>query len=246
MLKFNFKALKALPKLFAYRNDIDIYTEDKVADKEFYKALFKRLFNNGTNVNDVTPLGCKANVLNAYDSQDKKSMRKRLYIVDGDLDLIIGTNRKAEENLVILDSYCIENYLIEEAAIIELIYYSNGSESKETIKAKLNFSKWLSYNHDCLINLFLHFGILKQFGGGPKIRNANEFVKQHLKQVVLDDTKIVAYTEEVKNEIIKILHEQGHADSQGIYDQELLKLQALWPNQEDVFLRIISDRKSVV
>ncbi len=242
MLKFNFKALKALPKLFAYRNDVDIYTEDKIADKEFYRALFKRLFNDGISVNDVTPLGCKANVLNAYDGQDKKSMRKRLYIVDGDLDLIIGTNRKAEENLVVLDSYCIENYLVDEAAIIELIYYSNGSESKDTIKTKLNFTKWLSYNHECLINLFLHFGILKQFGGGPRIRNANEFLKQHLKQVVLDNNKIATYSEEIKNEIITLLTDKGHADPQTIYEQELLKLKATWPNEQEVFLRIVSGK----
>lgn len=246
MLKFNLNALKALPRLFAYRNDIDIYTEDKIADKEFYRVLFKRLFNAGVSVNDVTPLGCKANVLSAYDTQDKKSMRKRLYIVDGDLDLIIGTNRKAEENLVILDSYCIENYLIEEDAIIELIYYSNGSESKDAIRAKLNFTKWLSYNHNCLIDLFLHFGILKQFGGGPKVRNANEFLKQHLKQVVLDEYKIGIYSESIKAEILALLTNQGYADPQKTYGDELSKLKILWPNHQDMFLRIVSGKSYLI
>lgn len=242
MLKFKLSALKALPKLFAYRNEIDIYTEDKVADKEFYRVLFKRLFNEEVNVNDITPLGCKANVLNAYDSQDKKSMRKRLYIVDGDLDLIIGTNRKPEENLVVLDSYCIENYLVDESAIIELIYYSNGTESKDIIKTKLNFSKWLSYNYDCLINMFLHLAILKQFGGGPKVRNANEFLKQHFKQVILDDSKIATYSEEIKKEIIDLLRDKGHTNPETVYEQELTKLKTAWPSQQEVFLRIVSGK----
>jgi hypothetical protein len=246
MLKFNLKALKALPKLFAYRNDIDIYTEDKTADKEFYKALFKRLFKESLSVNDVTPLGCKANVLTAYDTQDKKSIRKRLYIVDGDLDLIIGTNRKAEENLVVLDSYCIENYLVEESAIIELIYYSNGIEGKDTIKSKLNFSNWLSHNHDCLINLFLHYGLLKKFGGGPKVRNANEFLKQDLKQVILDRTKIAAYSESIKAELLTLLTELGYAEPQKTYVEELTRLKTLWPIHQNSFLRIVSGKSYLI
>ncbi|MEQ9413306.1 MAG: DUF4435 domain-containing protein, partial [Cyclobacteriaceae bacterium] len=104
----------ALPRFFAYRNDVDIFTEDRVADKEFYKSIFKRLFQGKIKINDVTPLGCKANVLDAYDTQNPKPKRKQYYIVDGDLDLINGTNRKEEKNLIVLDSYCIENYLINE------------------------------------------------------------------------------------------------------------------------------------
>ncbi|WP_237390922.1 hypothetical protein, partial [Chryseobacterium sp. KMC2] len=66
MLKFGIDSLKSISKFFSYRNDIDIYTEDKEADKEFYKALFKNLLGDNIIINDVTPLGCKTNVLNAY------------------------------------------------------------------------------------------------------------------------------------------------------------------------------------
>lgn len=140
VLKYSVKALKAIPRFFAYRNAVDIYTEDRVADKEFYKSLFKRLLGD-TGINDVTPLGCKANVLSAYDTQDKTDGRRKYYIVDGDLDLIIGTNRKEEGNLIVLDSYCIENYIIDEAAAIELLYYSSGTEDRDKIRTRLNFNR---------------------------------------------------------------------------------------------------------
>jgi len=91
MKRFSFESLKALPRFFAYRNEIDIYTEDKLSDKEFYKALFNRLSNKKIKIHDITPMGCKANVLKAYDEQDTESKRRKLFIVDGDLDLIIGS-----------------------------------------------------------------------------------------------------------------------------------------------------------
>ena len=50
----------------AYRNDIDIYTEDEMKDKVFYKKLFSRLLNEtGLIVNDVYPLGASEKVIEA-------------------------------------------------------------------------------------------------------------------------------------------------------------------------------------
>lgn len=141
MKGFNFNSLKAIPQFFAYRNEIDIYTEDKKTDKEFYKALLSRLVEGKVKINDITPLGCKANVLKAYDDQLKTSNRKKIFIVDGDLDLIIGTNRKSENNLVVLDSYCIENYIVDERASLELLYYSIGSDDRESLGKKQKFDK---------------------------------------------------------------------------------------------------------
>src|SRR5690554_4566169 len=181
-MKFSFSSLKSVPRFFAYRNEIDIYTEDKCSDKEFYRALFERLTNGKVIINDITPMGCKASVLKAYDEQDESSTRKKLFIVDGDLDLVIATNRKPEKNLVVLDSYCIENYLIDEKAGIEIIYYSDGTTDKSTITKKLNFKKWIGYNKIDLIDLFFNFAILKMFGGGPKIKSASSFLTSQNKQ----------------------------------------------------------------
>ena len=240
MLKYGLNALKAMPRLFSYRNDIDIFTEDKVADKEFYKILFQNLLGEQIKINDITPLGCKADVLNAYDTQNVKDKRKKFYIVDGDLDLIIGTNRKDEGNLIILDSYCIENYLIDEKGIIDFLYFSIGVEAKEQIKVKLNFEKWLNYNSKCLIDLFLNFALFKKYGGGPLIKNANEFLKQESKQTVLDQTKIMDYSEQIKNNLISHLKANGNTESEKLYEKEYNKLSQTWKNENLTLLKIVS------
>ena len=239
MISFSPRTLLALPRFFAYRNEVDIFTEDKKADKEFYRSLFKNLFQETIKINDVTPLGCKANVLAAYDNQPKKVKRKQFFIVDGDLDLVNGTNRKNEKNLIVLDSYCIENYLINEDGMIELIYLSCGTLPKDEIKTKLNFDKWLGYN-SCLVGLFLHFALLKKYGGGPKLRNANEFLRTHHKQTMVDQTCIETYTKEIKNEIIKHLTENGFAESEKLYEKEIASYYKNWSHTNESLLRIVS------
>jgi len=230
----------ALPRFFAYRNEFDIFTEDKVADKEFYKSLFKRVFQNKVKINDVTPLGCKTNVLRAYDNQPQKVKRKRFYIVDGDLDLINGTNRKNEKNLIVLDSYCIENYIISETGVVELIYLSCGTISKEDIKLKLNYERWLGYNTNCLVELFLHFAILKKYGGGPKIKNANEFLTTNQKQRIINQEAIDCYCQTIKADILQLLSESGHLEPEKIYQSEISEYRKFFPKDKDCLLRIVS------
>ncbi len=246
MKRFSFNSLKAIPRFFAYRNEIDIYTEDKVSDKEFYKALFSRLTNNKIIINDITPLGCKSNVLKAYDEQDISSSRKKIYIVDGDLDLIIGTNRKPEKNLVILDSYCIENYIIDEKSALEIIYYSNGISEKHSLSKKLNFDKWIGYNKTVLINLFLNFAIFRMFGGGPIIKSASHFLKTEKKQVILDTAAINVYSNEVKDEIIELLKENGFDSPEETYEKEFDKLKINWVDSNETLLSIISGKDYLI
>lgn len=248
MLKYGNEALRAMSKLFSYRNDVDIFTEDKTADKEFYKTLFKNLFGDSLKINDITPLGCKANVLNAYDNQDLKSPRKKYYIVDGDLDLILGTNRKDEKNLIILDSYCIENYLLDETGAINLIYFSNGEKSKEQHKNKLNFEKWLGYNAQCLVHLFLNFAILRKYGGGPVLKNANDFLTRNGKETILDKSKADTYSNSIKNDIIILLKSKGYdnAEANKLYDSEYKDLNKKWKYDTESMLKTVSGKNYLI
>lgn len=246
MLEFGYKALKALPKFFSYRNDIDIYTEDKVADKEFYRTLFKRVLGNEIKINDVTPLGCKTNVLNAFDNQDKTDKRRKIYIIDGDLELILDTNRKTTGNLIVLDSYCIENYLIDETGGIELIYFSNGSETRDNLKNKLNFSKWLEYNAPCLIDLFINFAILRKYGGGPIIKTAHDFLTQNGNQTILDKDSINQYSQDIKSQIIQRLVINGIENPDDTYSNEYISISGKWKTSNMTLLRIVSAKNYLI
>lgn len=242
MLKFSTRALKAIPKLFSYRNDVDIYTEDKIADKEFYKSLFNNLFEGNLKLNDITPLGSKANVYDEFDNQDQDDGRRKYYIVDGDLDLITGTNRAEEGNLIVLDSYCIENYLIDEKGMAELTYLSCGTVPKDQIIKKINFDKWIGYNSDCLCELFCHLALSKKIGADSKIRNANEFIMIQSKQRILNKTKIKSYTEVVKKDILDKYKALGIQSPEEKYIEEIQALFDKWERSNENTLKIVSGK----
>lgn len=207
MIKYSLKAKRLYSKFFSYRNDIDIYTEDEEKDKEFYRKLFSRLLS-GTEVkiNDITPLGCKQNVIDRC-KEEPKTKRKKIFIVDGDIDLIFDNNEKGIEYLFVLDAYCIENLIIDEKSATEFLYMTVATDTKDNIKRTLNFEKWLNYNSKALIELFLHFSISREIGKGFLLYSANRFTKVHKKETVLDIEKIEKYTKEVETEILKEISE---------------------------------------
>lgn len=247
MIRFGIDSLKSVSKFFSYRNDIDIFTEDKEADKEFYKALFKNLLGDKIIINDVSPLGCKANVIKAYTTQNKKDGRKKIFIVDGDLDLL-NSIRLSEKNLISLDSYCIENYLIEENGITKLLYFNSGKQSMENIKNKLNFEKWLNCNATVLTELFINFAIFKMMGGGPKLLTAHHFLTIYRKQTILDKDKVQIYSLEIYDKIIKLLESSGltNSESNKVYYDYFNEISDNWKQNKNTYLQVVSAKNYIL
>lgn len=100
-------------------NDIHFYVEDE--DQEnIYEVIFRKLFPLLT-IARVIPLGGKQAVLrHAADPSNAVTRAFRAYIVDKDLDDLLALVI-VQPNIFYLDWYCIENYLIDESAIVELV-----------------------------------------------------------------------------------------------------------------------------
>lgn len=241
MLEYSPKARGSVDLFFKFRNDIDIYTEDKVADKEFYKILFSRINEGSLRINDVTPLGSKSVVLSKYNEyRNRPSGRKKIFIVDGDLDLITGSNPPSDDYLYIHKAYCVENYLIDENAIVELAYYNDGEKSRDEIRTLLGFDQWLS-GLNSLCNLFIYYAILKVFEGGPEIKHVNAFLMQNAGEVEYDLNKSNTYCEEIKKGcVLKISESYENPDDKlvEIFNSIISK----WPNNNDTLLKIVSGK----
>ena len=235
MLKYSLKTRRLYSRFFRYRNNIDIYTEDEEKDKEFYKLLFSRLLDGtGMKINDITPLGCKQNVIDRC-KEEPKTERKKIFIVDGDIDLILNSNEDRIENLFVLNAYCIENFLIDEKSATELLYMNIGTSSKENIKKTLNFKKWLEYNSEALIDLFLHFSIKKEIGQTFLLYNANRFTKTNKKETILDIDAIGRYTDTIKNEVLQEITKEK-------YNKILEERKKKWAISNETLLTIVSGK----
>jgi hypothetical protein len=222
----------------AYRNDVDIYTEDNDKDKEFYKVLFKRLLKSEIIINDVTPLGCKDSVIKRCDEEPDNG-RKKIFIVDGDVTFIHGNNIPALKNLYVLEGYCIENFLIDKETIIHFLYMNCGTKPIEQIESELNYNDWLNEYSAMFIDLFIHFALINYFGGYFTLFNANKY---HVK----DGEELVFKTELVNADILKTKQEILQIVNLEEYNSKHQELTEKWTHCIENLTTIVSGKDYLI
>lgn len=235
-LEFNSQQEQVSSLFTAYRNDIDIYTEDQYRDKPFYKRIFKRLLDGtGIRVNDVYPLGSSDDVITACIA-DKDTSRKKLYIVDGDIYLLYNP-KVPIKNLFILNAYCMENMVIDEKAVCETLFNFLGEYELEDIKRIFDFNRFIDDHKDKLMDLFYHMAIQSKYCGYFELRSyAHFYRKPEFKPTLVDDR-----IKSIKREILsskKITEEE--------FEQELINISKAFPKTIDNCLKIISGKDYLI
>lgn len=234
MLELSDESKRLVSTFLAYRNDIDIYTEDELKDKEFYKVLFTRLLQDTIRINDITPLGSRKNVIERCQSEPDNG-RKKIFIVDGDVKVIHGKDVLSLPNLFVLDGYCIENFVFDKESIVNFIYLNCASKPKVEIENDLKFEEWLSGYSNKLVDLFIHFAIVDFFGGKYTLHNANKY---HPK---------VDYAEElVEQEIEKLKVDILLLTTKEEYEMKLQQLKMQWSNNLESLITIVSGKDYLI
>jgi len=237
MLEYTDESKRLVSTFLAYRNDIDIYTEDEEKDKEFYKVLFSRLIKPEIKINDVTPLGCKDKVIERC-KNEPKTERKKLFIIDGDIALVNGSNVELE-NLFVLDRYCIENFLIDKESTCNFVYLNCGTKSKEELTADIEYENWLNQYSESLIQLFIHFAIMNFYGGKFTLYNANKYHSKSGDRYIFDIALVNQDIDSIKAEIIDKYGEDN-------YVNKFEELNAKWTNNIENLLTIVSGKDYLI
>ena len=144
----------ALGHLHGSRNDIEIFVEDSSA-RNIWREILKKILPEGVKFEDPIQLGGRNRVLEECRRDQANDGRKRLYIIDADLDLLIGKPKPRLKHLYRLRAYCIENYLLNETALIDVATFLDVDASPEQARMKLDFEEWINSNRDILKNLFI-------------------------------------------------------------------------------------------
>ena len=126
-------------------NDINIFVEDK--DKEYeYETILTRLFSDEYHISSIFALGGKPEVIKAFGELgefDSNSPDKiNLYIVDGDFDRYLRSDEMiVNPHFVYLHYYNIENYLIDESAVV---CFAKGKlhRLQNEVQKMINFDFW--------------------------------------------------------------------------------------------------------
>ena len=234
MPKYKDYILPTISLFFKSKNDIDIFIEDS-NDEEFYKALFNRLLCN-SKIAKIISCRCKTELVKACESDQIDRKRKRIYIVDGDLDLIFNNNRNDLKYFYSLDKYCIENYLIDEISLIEILH-DIVILDKVQIEKQLGFNNWLKNISHPLIELFLHYSLTHQFKTGSKTvaNGVGKYCHQVKNITVLNTLKIEEEIEKLRSEIISL-------KGQEIYDELIYERRQNWPSNITTLLTIVSGK----
>lgn len=144
-------AKHAISTLFQEKNDIDIYIEDTAFGYEkLFTLLLSRVFEGEYRVNKIFPLGSRDQVIKKC--QNESSNRPYLYIVDGDLFLLIGDTIKTKKGLYRLPFYCIENILCDGNAITEVLDEEEPTKSIQDIENSFDYLNWIETNKNKLFD----------------------------------------------------------------------------------------------
>jgi hypothetical protein len=160
MIKWPRRAKEAIKKLFEPLQDIDVYVED-CNDEVFYSTLLKRVSQGKVKIVRVFALEGRESVIKAAMQYDH-SIRKALFIIDGDLDWVSGSPTPNVAGLHRLDAYCIENLLLCERALTQILV-EDIVISEDDAGRNLDFNSWIISIQDPLLELFSAFAIAKIF-----------------------------------------------------------------------------------
>jgi len=157
----------ALGHLNSSNNEIEIFVED-TSNKNIWRAVLKNFLPSGTKFNDPIQLGGRKKVIEECMNDQIHDSRKKLYIIDGDLDIIRKTKKPNLKNLYRLRSYCIENYLLNEEAIFEASTIMDPDCSQLEAKNKLKLDLWKSDNKTLLTRIFICYAVANKFAEDHK------------------------------------------------------------------------------
>jgi hypothetical protein len=153
VVSYSPSAARALGFLKRYYNDIEIFVEDSSCHN-MSLAVFRRILGPTVRLTSVNQLGGRDAVLKACRLDQANDQRKKLYIIDGDLDLLLGRRKPKLRHLYRLRAYCVENLILTEEAVLHVCMMSMTNMKPQDLALRLDFHAWLEDIERKLTGLF--------------------------------------------------------------------------------------------
>ena len=208
-LKYSQKAYRAIAFLFRPYNDIEIYVEDDL-NRNMYEILVERILTDKAKVKRIFPLSGKNEVIKACE-KDQADSRRRLYIIDGDIDLLIGIEKPKLKYLYRLGVYTSENLLLSENAAVEVSYDNLPNENKTDIKSLIEINDLITEAVEKLKPLFIIYAVKHLLELRDKKHIHIETAKYKVEKlgentidgICLSESKIAKRINDIRNQLIK-------------------------------------------
>ncbi|MHA7002080.1 DUF4435 domain-containing protein [Aeromonas schubertii] len=168
MLMRSTAARFAASKFYENFNDIDVFIEDTAQGyTKIFSILLTRCLSKNISLDKVFPLGSRDNVIDAANrSLINENGRSSIYIIDGDLYLLCGEPVTLPKNVIRLNKYCIENFLLDRHAITQVFFEETAEKSMQEIDNEISLDKWIDENINELKKLFIWFAVSQKLKSG--------------------------------------------------------------------------------
>lgn len=226
MLERGLEARFAKSVFYEHVNDIDVFVED--ASTETRKLFAKLLSSNlgSFRVDCVFPVGARIDVLTKCGADQGQGGRRRVYVIDADMDLCRGIEAQGLRRLYRLPRYCVENFLIDEVAASKVVARNSEELDDDDALRQLDFDSWLSLNASRLKRLFIAFAATISLD--PSIPT----ISRGHNRVVKDDSGIVDALR-VEDLIVELKHLVDSRHGDGSFDREFDEIEKFHMGKTD-------------
>lgn len=143
MISRSDSAKYAKSKFYESFNDIDVFVEDTASEsKKVYVEILSRVLGENVLISQVFPIGSKPTVVKRCKADQGARGKPAIYIVDGDYECVDDRTEEVPR-LYRLKRYCIENYLIDPPAVVDVMSDDSIDDDVVSIAGKLQLDQWL-------------------------------------------------------------------------------------------------------
>ncbi len=164
-----------------------------------YKKIIQRLFNNNISIGNIYSMKSKQNVLDIFGEwrSSASHLNKCYFIVDKDFDFLKGFFIPSDQNLIELEYYTIENYLISKAGTMALLQSKIFDKEEAELEDLLNWESWKRETYSSLKELFIVYAIANKFELAKNC-SISPYVYLKKKSYLVDTNKVLEYINKIK------------------------------------------------
>lgn len=199
-MRLTSRAQIAYSRLYQQYNDIDVFVEDSTY-AGVYESIINRILAGRAKVTRVTPLGPKSEVEKFAREDRSVHIRPRLYIVDGDLDLISQGRKEKIENLYRLNVYSVENLVLDLDALKKYCRFSCPGVDEASCHARCDVDSLFREMEDNLVPYIVALAIARRLQlsnrvsainppsvsnvvGGKRVGPSKDLVRRRLREII--------------------------------------------------------------
>ena len=219
MLVRKTSSLSARSAFFEKYNDIDVYVEDASREtRKLFAKILGKAFGADVALECVFPLGSRREVIAACQMDQGDGGRRRVYIVDSDIDLCCRRVAPVLKRFYRLPRYCLENFLIEEGAASHVAAWESENLDERQAAEEIRFHEWVRSNATPLRRLFLSYAAVALVH--PRIKTVGIGYGRLLSDDsgVVDPLKVEGVIAELRDEVDLVL-------GKGAFDVEFVRVE---------------------